>query len=38
MLKNIQWLKVYYHLPILHQLVDKYAVRTYVEEKIGTRI
>lgn len=33
--QKIQWLKVYFHPPILHQLVDKYAVRSYVEEKIG---
>ena len=34
--EKLQWLKVYFHPPILHQLVDKFAVRTYVEEKIGT--
>jgi hypothetical protein len=33
--EKIQWQKVYYHPKILTQLVDKYAVRTYVEEKIG---
>jgi len=33
--EKIQWLKVYYHPPILNQLVDKYAVREYVKEKIG---
>ena len=33
--EKIQWLKVYYHLPILNQFVDKYAVRSYVKEKIG---
>jgi len=33
--QKIQWLKVYYKNPILTQLVDKYAVRPYVEEKIG---
>lgn len=33
--EKIQWLKVYFHPPILHQLVDKFAVRKYVEEKIG---
>lgn len=33
--EKIQWLKVYYHPKILNQLVDKYAVRSYVEEKIG---
>ena len=29
------WLKLYYHPPILTQLADKYAVRSYVTEKIG---
>lgn len=33
--EKIQWYKVYYHPKILNQLVDKHAVRTYVEEKIG---
>lgn len=33
--EKIQWLKVYYHPPILSKLVDKYAVREYVEEKLG---
>lgn len=33
--QKVQWLKAFYHPPILHQLVDKYAVRSYVEEKIG---
>lgn len=33
--EKIQWLKVYYHPPILSKLVDKYAVREYVEKKIG---
>ncbi|MGY5850254.1 ATP-grasp fold amidoligase family protein [Salegentibacter sp. F14] len=33
--EKIQWLKVYYHPPILSTLVDKYAVREYVEEKLG---
>ncbi len=33
--QKIQWLKAFYHPPILHQLVDKYEVRAYVEEKIG---
>jgi len=33
--EKIQWMKVFYHPEILTQLVDKYAVRTYVEEKIG---
>ncbi len=33
--QKIQWMKAFYHPPILHKLVDKYAVREYVEEKIG---
>jgi hypothetical protein len=33
--EKIQWYKVYYHPKILNQLVDKFAVRAYVEEKIG---
>lgn len=33
--EKIQWLKVYYHPPILIQLVDKYEVRKYVREKVG---
>ena len=32
--EKLQWLKVYFHPPILNQLVDKYEVRSYVEEKI----
>jgi hypothetical protein len=35
--EKIQWYKVYYHPKILNQLVDKYAVREYVEEKIGVQ-
>ncbi|HZW63224.1 MAG TPA: ATP-grasp fold amidoligase family protein [Flavobacteriaceae bacterium] len=34
---KIQWCKVFYHPKILTQLVDKYAVRAYVEEKIGAQ-
>ena len=34
--EKIHWIKVYYRPPILNQLVDKYAVRAYVEEKIGS--
>lgn len=33
--EKIQWLKVYYPDPRLTRLVDKYEVRTYVEEKVG---
>lgn len=35
--QKIQWLKVYYRVPILHQLVDKYEVRSYVKEKVGEK-
>lgn len=33
--QKLSWLKVYYHPPILTQLVDKYSVREYVKEKVG---
>ena len=33
--EKIQWLKVYYHPKILNQMVDKFAVREYVKNKIG---
>jgi len=33
--EKIQWLKLYYHVPLLTQLADKYAVREYVTKKIG---
>jgi hypothetical protein len=33
--QKIQWYKVYFRLPILTKLVDKYAVREFVKEKIG---
>lgn len=33
--EKLSWLKVYYHPPILTQLVDKYSVRSYVIEKVG---
>jgi hypothetical protein len=33
--QKITWYKLYYHPPILTQLADKYAVRSYVENKIG---
>ena len=35
--EKLQWLKVYFHPPILNQLVDKYAVREYVKERIGEK-
>ena len=33
--EKIQWLKIYYHPPLLNKLVDKYEVREYVKQKIG---
>lgn len=33
--EKLNWLKLYYHNPKLHQLVDKYEVGCYVEETIG---
>lgn len=35
--QKIQWLKAFYHPPILHTLVDKHAVRDYVKEKVGEK-
>lgn len=35
--EKIQWLKLYFRDPRLPRLVDKYAVRAYVEEKVGAR-
>ena len=35
--EKIQWYKIFYHPKILTQLVDKYAVRAYVEAKIGSQ-
>ncbi len=35
--EKIQWYKVFYHPKILNQLVDKYAIRSYVEDKIGAK-
>ena len=33
--EKLQWLKYYYRNPAYTRLVDKYAVRDYVKEKIG---
>jgi len=33
--QKLQWLKAYYRVPLLTQLVDKYEVRKYVEETVG---
>jgi len=35
--EKIEWYKVFYHPKILNQFVDKYAVRPFVEEKIGAQ-
>ncbi|WP_298550695.1 ATP-grasp fold amidoligase family protein [uncultured Algibacter sp.] len=35
--EKIQWYKVHFHPKILNQLVDKYAVRAYVKDKIGAQ-
>lgn len=31
--EKLQWYKLYYHNPVMHQCADKYAVRSYVESK-----
>lgn len=33
--EKLQWLKYYYHNPLLTQLVDKYEVRKYISERFG---
>jgi hypothetical protein len=33
--EKIQWYKIYFRPKILNQLIDKYAVKAYVKEKIG---
>lgn len=35
--EKIEWLKIFYRPKILTKLVDKYAVREYVSEKIGSQ-
>ncbi len=35
--EKLQWLKLYWHLPILTTLVDKYAVKELVRERIGDK-
>jgi hypothetical protein len=34
---KINWLKIYYQPPILNQLVDKYAVRDFVRQRVGEK-
>lgn len=33
--EKLQWYKLYYHDPLFHRLVDKYEIKTFVEEKLG---
>lgn len=33
--EKLNWLKLYYHNPLLSTLADKYSVKEYVKEKIG---
>lgn len=33
--EKLQWLKLYYHNPVITKCADKYLVREYVKEKIG---
>ena len=33
--EKIQWLKLYYHDPLMTKCADKYLAREYIEEKIG---
>lgn len=35
--EKLQWLKVYYRDPLLTRLVDKYEVRQFIAEKIGSQ-
>lgn len=35
--EKLQWLKLYWHEPILTTLVDKYLVKEYVSERIGSK-
>lgn len=35
--EKLQWLKLYWHNPLLTTLVDKYAVKDYVAKQIGER-
>lgn len=34
--EKCQWMKLYYHNPLLNTLVDKHEVKKYVADKIGT--
>ena len=35
--QKLQWLKLYYHKPEFTTMVDKYAVKKYIAEKIGEK-
>jgi len=35
--QKVQWIKLYYHNPMYVTCADKYAVREYVKEKIGSQ-
>ena len=35
--EKLNWLKLYDHNPLYTQLVDKYSVKKYVEEKVGAK-
>lgn len=35
--EKIQWLKLFYHNPIITKCTDKYLVRDYIKEKIGDK-
>jgi TupA-like ATPgrasp len=36
--EKIYWLMLYYRVPLMSQLADKYAVRSYVTERVGPHI
>ncbi|SDX65763.1 ATP-grasp fold amidoligase family protein [Paenibacillus sp. CF384] len=36
--EKIQWFKLHWHNPMMTKCADKYAVRSYVEEKIGSEV
>ena len=35
--EKLNWLKLNYYVPIMSQVVDKYAVRSYVKDRIGKK-
>lgn len=35
--EKYNWMKLYYHNPLLHKLVDKYEVKEFVAKKIGSQ-